>query len=490
MLAAHADQENLVASHQAAAQAKPLNHGSTIKPFAPKTPLRLPLNDENVTKKTSKTAKKGHDNAFVTPAGPRSRAPLGMKTTNAKARAFATPALQTAEPGSERTGVKSSGPRLRRAKVKVHQATPVKDPTADEERDIEYMPPRGVPLNDDPEDWPPLNLSMLEGSNLTRGVYLNYLNPIGEDGLTHSERRDKELFAKIDQRNDELMVKSLEETLGPFTDAERQAFGMPLKTIRKPKDQDTRPASAASNKSAQSSSRRPASAIGRPASAASTSRAPLPSSRAAVSALSHYSNPTASVRARSRSVLSDSTPSAPVVSRKRPAATSMAAPKPSDPYAVRHQAATAASKTTLGYGKGRAVSSSIRKPIPSIFGHQRAVSQPAAKVNKTDSTSSANGAAPTGARPSVPTFGRSRSAWSRHDSDVTLTPSMADSQDEQEPDVELELMRELHSQTMNTELDDCDWIKSGSNTDALDFALDDEEEEFQFTIPELPEPEP
>lgn len=68
------------------------------------------------------------------------RAPLGMKTTNAKAAAFATPAPQT-EPGSEKTGAKSSGPRLRRAKVKVHQASPAVEIAQDEERDIEYMPP-------------------------------------------------------------------------------------------------------------------------------------------------------------------------------------------------------------------------------------------------------------------------------------------------------------------------------------------------------------
>lgn len=68
------------------------------------------------------------------------RAPLGMKTTNAKAAAFATPAPQS----EEKTGVKSSGPRLRRPKVKVHQASPAVDITRDGERDVEYMPPREI----------------------------------------------------------------------------------------------------------------------------------------------------------------------------------------------------------------------------------------------------------------------------------------------------------------------------------------------------------
>lgn len=72
--------------------------------------------------------------------GPRTRAPLGMKTTNAKLKAFQTPAPLS---GSAKTQKKTS-PRLRRPKVKVHQAEPAKDDALEEEREIEYMPPRGI----------------------------------------------------------------------------------------------------------------------------------------------------------------------------------------------------------------------------------------------------------------------------------------------------------------------------------------------------------
>ena len=44
MLAAR-DQENLVHGHQAAAASKPLNQGT--RQLAPKTPFKVPLNDEN-----------------------------------------------------------------------------------------------------------------------------------------------------------------------------------------------------------------------------------------------------------------------------------------------------------------------------------------------------------------------------------------------------------------------------------------------------------
>lgn len=86
MLQAHADQENLVASHHAAAAAKPLNAGAkalgarTPANKVPKTPFKLPLNDENgktglktqakgTENQLQPTGKKADSNAFVTPAG-------------------------------------------------------------------------------------------------------------------------------------------------------------------------------------------------------------------------------------------------------------------------------------------------------------------------------------------------------------------------------------------------------------------------------------
>lgn len=73
------DQENLVHNLQAGAAGKSLNAG--LKGFnaktpgnkAPKTPFKVPLNDENAVHKGGKsvlqTKGKGNENAFVTPAG-------------------------------------------------------------------------------------------------------------------------------------------------------------------------------------------------------------------------------------------------------------------------------------------------------------------------------------------------------------------------------------------------------------------------------------
>jgi hypothetical protein len=77
-LAAH-DQENAIRNISIGPGGKPLNAGAkglgakTPGNKAPKTPFKIPLNDENVFKQAGKsvlkTNGKGNDNAFVTPAG-------------------------------------------------------------------------------------------------------------------------------------------------------------------------------------------------------------------------------------------------------------------------------------------------------------------------------------------------------------------------------------------------------------------------------------
>lgn len=168
MLAAR-DQENLVHAHQAAGAAKPLNQGTrqlapkTPGNKAPKTPFKLPLkgedgkrglaagkdglktigkNDENAV--TGKKGCFGGQNTFVTPTMQKSRAPLGMKTTNAKTKAFQTPA-PAKEGDMQEENQKSVS--ARKAKPKVSHAEMTKldvlgDHEGLEEREIEYMPPK------------------------------------------------------------------------------------------------------------------------------------------------------------------------------------------------------------------------------------------------------------------------------------------------------------------------------------------------------------
>jgi hypothetical protein len=75
-LAAH-DQENAIRNISIGPGGKPLNAGAkglgakTPGNKAPKTPFKIPLNDENVIKPTGKANGKGNENAFLTPAGMR-----------------------------------------------------------------------------------------------------------------------------------------------------------------------------------------------------------------------------------------------------------------------------------------------------------------------------------------------------------------------------------------------------------------------------------
>ncbi|KAK5133662.1 hypothetical protein LTR08_007516 [Meristemomyces frigidus] len=321
MFAARTHNENAIYNHQTAAAAKPLNQG--VKGLAPKTPgqKKGPLNDENAQAlgKTGGGKAKGKDagakeerSAFVTPAGPRTaRAPLGNKTTNAKALAFQTPGA--AAPLS----AKPSSPRLRRAKVKIHQAE--SDPLADDaagEREIEYMPPRGVPLPDLPEDdWPTdKTFPQFEGGNLVRGWWSEFKG-----------RKD-----------------GGEEELSDFEEKVRQAEARQVAGERKT-------AALAEKKDVQQRVRKPAAAMPR---APSTLK-----SRNAASALSSTSTTTANT---TRATPSFAAPTA--AAKARLPSAPLASRKPTPLASARHTSAKAASNTTLGYSAGRAVSAGARKP--------------------------------------------------------------------------------------------------------------------------------
>ncbi|KAF2857459.1 hypothetical protein K470DRAFT_238386 [Piedraia hortae CBS 480.64] len=131
--------------------------------LAPKTPGKSLKTDENAKTLAGKV---GGKNDFKTPAQTRTRAPLGVKTTNAKMTAFATPAPEKGN--FQRSSI---SPRLRRPRVKPQA---VADPLGADENvpEVEYMAPRGIPLPDEPQEWPrDRKYPQFEGKNLTRGIF-------------------------------------------------------------------------------------------------------------------------------------------------------------------------------------------------------------------------------------------------------------------------------------------------------------------------------
>ncbi|KAL8856640.1 MAG: hypothetical protein Q9178_006796 [Gyalolechia marmorata] len=378
MLAAR-DQENLIHGHQAAAAAKPLNQG--IKQLAPKTPgnktaktpIRLPLNDENGTTAFGggkKTAGKGNENsifggkkggiaenkAFVTPMGPRNRAPLGAKTTNAKAKAFQTPAPAQNENDPNKTIRKSVSARKPKPKVSHPETTILDDILADkealDEREIEYMPPKPQDMPDYPDDdLPELDFSALQGPHRFAGLFEHLANEPDGEGLSYFQRKEME-----EKKTNEYLDKKGEAEIQLAIDSEPMAclcevecWGDECKQnpIRKKEAQEAyKKTMAALELMIHGPSKKPTKTEG----------PSMSTSKAAATALSNTKRPVLAAKQQQKSI-APVKKTMPMVFRTRKT------PPPTNPSEMRHAAAVAASKATMGYSKGRATSATMRKTV-------------------------------------------------------------------------------------------------------------------------------
>ncbi|CAI7587015.1 unnamed protein product [Penicillium bialowiezense] len=323
------DQENLVNTHQTAAAAKPLNQSSK---FAPKTPGKR--NDENNplafggrTVKGNGNGKPGKD-AFITPMV-KDRAPLGMKTNNPKAKNLQTPApfgtIKTNRRQSTAQKLKKAAPVTQQPQLKVHS-----DAVVDEVPDIEYMPPKPRDLPDLPDDVTyDTTFPQFQPKNRALGLESVYgKQQVGSDGLTAKQRKFKEDSAACDKMVDEMILKQLEDV--GFEDTnERQTA-----RTRKPQALPLRGPTAIRQTRSVSTlrSREAAAALSTPQPTTVPRTAPAPKPRVASFASSASS----------------------LIMPKRHARV------PSNPSAMRNTAAAVTSRTTVGYSKGRSVSSDLR----------------------------------------------------------------------------------------------------------------------------------
>ncbi|CAG8298254.1 unnamed protein product [Penicillium nalgiovense] len=330
------DQENLVNTHQTAAAAKPLNQS---KQLAPKTPGK-PRNDENNPLAFGNRTVKGKgnrqengkpvNNAFITPMV-KDRAPLGMKTTNLKANNLQTPAPfggTTKQPKTNRR--QSTAQKIRKAAPVTQQAqTKVHIDAADDVPDIEYMPPKPRDLPDLPDDVTyDTTFPQFRPKNRALGLESVYgKQQVGSDGLTAKQRKFKEDSEACDRMVDDMIMKQLDD-IGFESSGENESAKALQPNAIPPK----RPTSTA-----------------RHTRSVSTLRA-----RDAAAAL-NGSQPTAAPRV--------APPPKPRVSSL---ASSLVMPKrnarvPSNPSSMRNTAASVNSRTTVGYSKGRSVSSTLKE---------------------------------------------------------------------------------------------------------------------------------
>ncbi|MCJ1309972.1 hypothetical protein MMC25_003633 [Agyrium rufum] len=379
------DQENLVHGHQLTAASKSLNQGTRqLQPKtpgnkAPKTPFKIPLNNENEIfgrnglQTGGKANGKGNENlvlrnkrtdgadktAFVTPLGLQTRAPLGLKTTNAKARVFQTPAPPAQGNGASKSSQKSATTRKSRPRVSHAEMEKVEVFSGDkllEEREIEYMPPPVRDLPDLPDDLPELDLSMFNKDNLLNGAMSYFLNEPDGSGLSFNERREmetKEQQEKARKAMEAEMIRDVDsyliycihtpdcpgELCRSTTEARKAAEEQYQRTmieLGNPSKEIT------STKKVFIGSKGPSIAI----------------SKQAASALSQPNSKNTTPLAASR------VPAAPKTRRPSPLVQNKRrTPPPTNPSSTRHIALEAASRTTVGYFKGRATSSTLRKTI-------------------------------------------------------------------------------------------------------------------------------
>ncbi|KAJ8113050.1 hypothetical protein ONZ43_g5245 [Nemania bipapillata] len=241
MLAAR-DQENLTASHQHGAAIKQ-QQGQTRAQFGPKTPgakfsktpLKVPLNDENGAHAMTSKVFKGSDKSnFVTPMGElslrtlsgdlfayyptaqRARAVLGDKTTNAKAKGLQTVNVKSAirEIEQSQAGLQNTArprqrePQAETQKLQVHAEEA--DPLSEDE--VEYCPPSLKPLPYESDVFPDgiLKFDALKPENLMRGYYQYYFNPIDEDGVSKRDRELQEATRKAIEEGERRIKQDLD----------------------------------------------------------------------------------------------------------------------------------------------------------------------------------------------------------------------------------------------------------------------------------------
>ncbi|KAI1776102.1 hypothetical protein F4818DRAFT_370623 [Hypoxylon cercidicola] len=240
MLAAR-DQENLAFSHQNGAALKQ-QQGQAKRQLQPKTPgarygntpLKVPLNDENAAhaaggaKSILGGRTKGNENALTskggkssksnlkTPSEPRSRAPLGDKTTNAKAKGQQTVNAKSAIREIEKSHLKApttTRPKQKHVQAEVHKLEvhpEERDPLSEEE--IEYCPPRpkDTPYESDVFPNGALNLDALKRENLFKGYYDYYFNPVDEHGVPLADRELREKTRKALEEGDKRIKEDIE----------------------------------------------------------------------------------------------------------------------------------------------------------------------------------------------------------------------------------------------------------------------------------------
>ncbi len=269
---------------------------------------------------------------------------MGNKTTNAKANraTHQTPGVKGITRELEKTTIKPTAtlrpkhaaPQTENSKLEVHTD---KNPLEDEE--VEYAPPRPKDLPYESDVFPDgvLTFDGLKPENLFKGYYQYYFNRVGDDGKTAMERDMDQRQQQSFERGEEQIRRDMDE------------FDWSIGDIPESKDLFKKKANPAPA----------ASAVKKVVRAVPPKQPSTLTSREAASALSMTTKPAGIAQlnvAKRTAPTGTKAPTKGFLLPTRKAMQRVAQP----PLTVRERAtAVAASRSTLGYNKGRSISSAV-----------------------------------------------------------------------------------------------------------------------------------
>lgn len=285
--------------------------------------------------------------------GPR-RAALTGKTTNAKAR---LPQSGDGGDGAPKSLQKTGRPLRTRLSITT-ETQPILNEDG-EAPEIEYMPPREVPLPDIPDDFQIPDYAKLS-THIYTDCHRSYLYDIDESGKSAIERQveasDRQMAALLDAETEMLLAQCKPKKTTAIKKAaamedklkHKRSTTLTEKQVLTRKRVTERPTSAASNNSRDS----------RPSTAASIRAATALSQRPPSSTSTNRPATSASQRSHARSA-STSILKKPIYTRStetsRPASRTNSRPN--------SRMAVANSKTTIGYTTGKEVAKTIKKVL-------------------------------------------------------------------------------------------------------------------------------
>lgn len=253
---------------------------------------------------------------------------------------------------------------VKKTRQKTSTADPLRvavhnDKKASEEPDVEFAPPNPKDLPYESDVFPSsLNFDGFKQENLLKGYYNHFYNPIGEDGKRLLDRQHEERMAKALKENDEAILRDIDAM-------DWSIAGMPGsdKLVKKKTAPSANPTAIQSKKAGPPAPKYP----------------PTIASRRAATALSMGTGSTV------RQKVPQKAPARRPISNLLPGKRTIKPAVPTKTAPAESAVAEAASRSTLGYTKGRSASSLLAgRPQSTVV--QRDTVKPAAVIPDPDAT--------------------------------------------------------------------------------------------------------